>query len=45
MYGIGYLMSFLEDQLSNGLDIGNTQAVFEPFHTFCTFPKIFASSF
>jgi hypothetical protein len=26
-------MRFLEDQLPNGLDIGNTQAVFEPYHT------------
>jgi hypothetical protein len=38
-------MSFLEDQLPNGLDIGNTQPVLEPYHTFCIFPKIFASSF
>jgi hypothetical protein len=45
MYGICRLMSFLEDQLPNGLDIGNTQAVFELYHTFCIFPKIFASLF
>jgi hypothetical protein len=38
-------MSFLEDQLSNGLDIGNTQAILEPYHTFGIFPKIFTSSF
>jgi hypothetical protein len=38
-------MSFLEDQLPNGLDIGNTQTVLEPYHTFCIFPKVFASSF
>jgi hypothetical protein len=38
-------MSFLEDQLLNRLDIGNTQMVLEPYHTFCIFPKIFASSF
>jgi hypothetical protein len=37
-------MSFLEDQFPNRLDIGNTQAVFEPYHTFCIFPKIFASA-
>jgi hypothetical protein len=45
VYGISCLMSFLEDQLLNGLDIGNTQAVLEPYHTFCIFPKIFVSSF
>jgi hypothetical protein len=38
-------MSFLEDQLPNGLDIGNTQVVLEPYHTFGIFPKIFTSSF
>jgi hypothetical protein len=38
-------MSFLEDQLPNRLDLGNTQAVFEPYHTFCVFPKIFAFAF
>jgi hypothetical protein len=37
-------MSFLEDQLPNRLNIGNTQAVFEPYRTFCIFPKIFASA-
>jgi hypothetical protein len=37
-------MSFLEDQLSNGLDIGNTQEVLEPYHTFCIFSKIFTSA-
>jgi hypothetical protein len=45
MYGISCLMSFLEDQFPNRLDIGNTQAVLEPYHTFCILPKIFASSF
>jgi hypothetical protein len=45
VYGLGYLMSILKDQLPNGLDIGNTQAFLEPYHTFCIFPKIFASSF
>jgi hypothetical protein len=38
-------MGFLEDQLLNGLDIGNTKEVLEPYHTFCIFSKIFASSF
>jgi hypothetical protein len=38
-------MSFLKNQLPNRLDIGNTQAVFELYHTFCIFPKIFASAF
>jgi hypothetical protein len=45
MYGIRCLMNFLEDHLPNGLAIGNTQAVLEPYHTFCIFSKIFASSF
>jgi hypothetical protein len=45
VYGIRCLRSFLEDQLSNGLDIRNTQAVLEPYHTFYIFPKILASSF
>jgi hypothetical protein len=38
-------MSFLEDQFPNRLDIGNTQAVFEPYHTICIFPKILAFAF
>jgi hypothetical protein len=38
-------MSFLEDQLPNGLDIGNTQAVLKPYHTFYIFLKILAFSF
>jgi hypothetical protein len=45
VYRISGLMSFLEDQLPNRLDIGNTQAVLEPYHTFCIFPKIFTSAF
>jgi hypothetical protein len=45
VYGISCLMSFLEDQLLNRLDIGDTQAILEPYHTFCIFSKIFASSF
>jgi hypothetical protein len=44
VYRIRGLKSFLENQLPNRLDIGNTQAVFEPYHTFCIFPKIFAST-
>jgi hypothetical protein len=44
VYRISCLMSFLEDQLPNRLDIGNTQAVFEPYHTFCIFLKVFASA-
>jgi hypothetical protein len=38
-------MSFLEDQFPNRLDIGNTQAVLEPYHTFCILSKVFTSSF
>jgi hypothetical protein len=37
-------MSFLKNQFPNRLDIGNAQAVFEPYHTFSIFPKIFASA-
>jgi hypothetical protein len=42
VYRVSCLMSFLEDQFPNRLDIGNTQAVLEPYHTFCIFLKIFA---
>jgi hypothetical protein len=45
LYGISYLMSFLEDQFPNRLDIRNKQTILEPCHTFCIFPKIFASAF
>jgi hypothetical protein len=45
VYGISCLMSYLEDQLLNRLDIGNTQTVFEPYHTFRIFSKVFASPF
>jgi hypothetical protein len=45
VYRIICLMSFLKDQLPNGLDIGNTQTVLEPYYTFCILSKIFASSF
>jgi hypothetical protein len=45
VYRVSCLMSFLEDQFPNRLDIGNTQAVFEPYHTFCIFLKIFTSAF
>jgi hypothetical protein len=43
VYRVSYLMSLLEDQFLNRLDIGNTQMVLEPYHTFCILPKIFAS--
>ena len=45
VYRISCLMSFLEDQFPSGLGIGNTQAVLEPYHTFCILLKILASSF
>jgi hypothetical protein len=45
VFVISCLMIFLENQLLNGLDIGNTQTILEPYHTFCIFPKIFTSSF
>jgi hypothetical protein len=38
-------MSFLEDQLPNRFDVGNTQSVFEPYYSFFILSKVFASSF
>jgi hypothetical protein len=45
VYRVSCLMSFLENQLPIKLDIGNTQAVFEPYHTLCILPKVFTSAF
>jgi hypothetical protein len=42
MYGIGCLMSFLEDQLLNRFNVGNTQPVFEPYYALCVFLELFA---
>jgi hypothetical protein len=40
VYRIHCLMSFLENQFPNRCDIGNTQPIFEPYHPFCIFTKI-----
>jgi hypothetical protein len=42
VYGVSYLMSFLENQLPNRFDIRNTQPIFKPYHAFCVFMEIFA---
>jgi hypothetical protein len=42
MYGICYLMSFLENQLPDQFDVGNTQPNLKPHHSFCVFTKIWA---
>jgi hypothetical protein len=36
------LMSFLENQFPDRFDIGNTQSVLEPYHSFCIFMEILA---
>jgi hypothetical protein len=33
-------MSFLENQFPNRGDVGNTQSIFEPYHSFCIFTEI-----
>jgi hypothetical protein len=42
VYGISCFMGFLENQLPNQLDVGNTQPIFEPYYAFRVFPKVFA---
>jgi hypothetical protein len=37
-------MSFLENQFSDRFDIGNTQSILEPYHSFCIFMEILAFS-
>jgi hypothetical protein len=43
MYRICCLMSFLENQFPDRFDVGNTQSILEPYHSFCVFTKILAS--
>jgi hypothetical protein len=44
VYGISCLMSFLENQLPNRLDIENAQPIFKPYYAFYIFPEILAFS-
>jgi hypothetical protein len=44
VYRVCCLMSFLENQFSDRFDIGNTQSVLEPYHSFCIFMEILAFS-
>jgi hypothetical protein len=37
-------MGFLENQFSDRFDVGNTQSVLEPYHSFCIFTEILAFS-
>jgi hypothetical protein len=37
-------MGFLENQFPDRFDIGNTQSVLEPYHSFCIFTEILAFS-
>jgi hypothetical protein len=38
-------MSFLEDQLPNMFDVGDTQSVLEPYYSLFVLSKVLASSF
>jgi hypothetical protein len=44
VYGIGCLMSFLENQFSDRFDVGNAQSILEPYHSFYVFTEVFAFS-
>jgi hypothetical protein len=35
-------MSFLENQISDRFDVGNTQSILQPYHSFCIFMEILA---
>jgi hypothetical protein len=37
-------MSFLENQFPYLFDVGNTQSILKPYHSFCVFTKILAFS-
>jgi hypothetical protein len=37
-------MSFLENQFPDLFDVGNTQSILEPYHSFCVFTEILAFS-
>jgi hypothetical protein len=40
VYGISYIMSFLENQFPNRFDIGNTQSILKPYNVFLVFTEI-----
>jgi hypothetical protein len=40
VYRICCLMSFLENQFPDRCDVGNTQPILEPYHSFCIFTEI-----
>jgi hypothetical protein len=42
VYRVCCLMIFLENQFPDRFDIGNTQSVLEPYHSFCIFTEILA---
>jgi hypothetical protein len=44
MYKICYLMSFLENQFLDRFDVGDTQSILEPYHSFCVFMEILSFS-
>jgi hypothetical protein len=44
VYRVCCLMSFFENQFSDRFDIGNTQSVLEPYHSFYIFMEILAFS-
>jgi hypothetical protein len=35
-------MSFLKNQFLDRFDVGNTQSILEPYHSFCIFMEILA---
>jgi hypothetical protein len=42
VYRVCCLMSFLENQFPDQFDVGNTQSILEPYHSFCIFTEILA---
>ena len=44
VYRVCCLMSFLENQFPDLFDVGNTQSILEPYHSFCVFIEILAFS-
>jgi hypothetical protein len=44
VYVICCLMRFLENQFPDQFDVGNTQSILEPYHSFCVFTEVLAFS-
>jgi hypothetical protein len=42
VYRVFYLMGFFENQFPDRFDVGNTQSILEPYHSFCIFTEILA---